>query len=120
MKNIEIKEAIINYDNKIKSIISLFVENHPFFTYKFMLFATIWIVICISSISMMAALGMSTADKQMQDHKLNGITDANYNNWNNIVKPIFPLMLYTMQFLVILFIILTFYIFIRYPFTKIA
>jgi hypothetical protein len=114
MSNEEVKQYILQYDDKFRSFVSVFMKDHPIFTYKFAIICAIWVIICISAISMMSIVGMGYADKQMQNHHENGIFDDSYNSWNNIVKPIFPYMLNTLQFLALLVMVLPIYVLIRY------
>ena len=76
----------------------------------------LWIIVCICSITSLAAISVPTVnDSVTERHNIGVISDKEYNTWQNIVTPAINVMFLTMRLIIILLIILSFVVII-YPF----
>ena len=90
--------------------------NPNIFLSKLALILILWIIVCICSITSLAAISVPTVnDSVTERHNIGVISDKEYNTWQNIVTPAINVMFLTMRLIIILLIILSFVVII-YPF----
>lgn len=89
-----------NYELKISSATTNFLDNHWYFSMKASLLISIWLILSISVISMAGIVGMDQIKKTNENNYIAGqMPEQDYNFWKTFMNPIFDLILITMNIL---------------------